>query len=69
MSNWCNLNRNFTVLKVHDLCHNPKCNCQKQFTFTPKQYMLEGDGFRNTMEKLFKVVKQHGINFGNQLLM
>ena len=37
-----------------DMCHNPKCNCQKQITFTPKQYMLEGNGFKNTMKKLFK---------------
>ena len=36
------------------MCHKPKCNCQKQITFTPKQYMLEGNGFRDTMKTTFK---------------
>ena len=56
MSNsaWSDLNKNCTVLKLHDMCHNPKCNCQKQITFTPKQYMLEGNGFKNTIKKIFK---------------
>ena len=56
MSNsaWCDLNKNCTVLKLHDMCNNPKCNCQKQITFTPKQYMLEGNGSKNTMKKIFK---------------
>ena len=28
MSNsaWCDLNENCTVLKLHDMCQNPKCN-------------------------------------------
>ena len=57
MSNsaWCDLNKNCTVLKLHDMCYNPKCNCQKQINFTPKQYMLEGAGFKNTVKKVFKV--------------
>ena len=27
MSNsaWCDLNKNCTVLKLHDMCHTPKC--------------------------------------------
>ena len=56
MSNsaWCDLNKNCTVLKIHDMCHNPKCKCQKHITFTPKQFQLEGAGFKNTMKKLFK---------------
>ena len=31
MSNsaWCDLNKNCTVLKLHDMCHNPKYKCQK----------------------------------------
>ena len=36
------------------MCHNPKCECQKQFTFSPKQFQLEGAGFKNTMKKNFK---------------
>ena len=56
MSNsaWCDFNKTFTVLKLHYMCHNPKCNCQKQITFTPKQFQLEGNGFKNATEKNFK---------------
>ena len=56
MSNsaWCDLNKNCTVLKLHDMCHNAKCKCQKQITFSPKQFQLEGAGFKNTMKKIFK---------------
>ena len=36
------------------MCHNPKCKCQKQITFTPKQFELEGSGFKNTMKKFFE---------------
>ena len=55
MSNsaWCDLNKNCTVLKLHDMCHNPKCKCQKQITFSPNQFQLEGAGFKNTMKKIF----------------
>ena len=56
MSNsaWCDLNKNCTVLKLHDMCHNPKCKCQKQITFSPKQFQLEGAGFKNTLKNIFK---------------
>ena len=56
MSNsaWCDLNKICTVLKLHDMCHNPKCNCQKQITFSPNQFQLEGAGFKKTMKKIFK---------------
>ena len=37
-SAWCDLNKNCTVLNLHDMCHNPKCKCQKQITFTLKNY-------------------------------
>ena len=50
-SAWCFSAKNCTVLKLHDMCHNPKCNCQKQITFTPKQFQIEGNGFKNTMKK------------------
>ena len=53
-SAWCDLSKNCTVLKLHDMCHNPKCKCQKQITFTPKQFQLEGGVFRNTMQRIFK---------------
>ena len=53
-SAWCDLNKNCTVLKLHDFCHNPKCKCQKMITFSPNQIQLEGAGFKNTMKKIFK---------------
>ena len=56
MSNsaWCDLNKVCTVLKLHDMCHNLKCKCQKQITFSPRQFQLEGSGFKNTMKRIFK---------------
>ena len=53
-SAWCDLNKNCTVLKLHDMCHNPKCKCQKQITFSPNRFQLECGGFKNTMKKIFK---------------
>ena len=53
-SAWCDLNKNCTVLKLHDMCHNPKCNCQKQINFSPNHFQLEGAGFKNTMKKIFE---------------
>ena len=50
-SSWCDLNKNCTVLKLHKMCHNAKCNCQKQITFSPKQFQLEGNGFNYTMKQ------------------
>ena len=45
------------------MCHNPKCKCQKQITFSPNQFQLEGAGFKNTMKKLFKGSQTAGNNF------
>ena len=65
MSNsaWCDLNKNCTVLKLHDICHNPKCKCQKKKTFSPNQFQLEGAGFKNTMKKTFKSSQITGNKF------
>ena len=53
MSNsaWCVLNSKGDTLKLHDNCHNPKCKCQKQVTFTPRNFQMEGAGFKNTKKK------------------
>ena len=53
MSNsaWCDLNKNCTLLKLHDMCHDPECKCQKQITFSPNHLQLEGSGFKNAMKK------------------
>ena len=53
-SAWCDLIKNCTVLKLHDLCHNPKCSCQKQISFSPNQFQMEGAGFKYTMKKIIK---------------
>ena len=55
MSNsaWCDLNKSCFVLKLHEMCHNPKCNCQKQITFTPKQFQLEGGSKKSKLQKIF----------------
>ena len=54
MSNsaWCDLNSKGDILKLHDRC--TKCNSQNLITFTPRQYMLEGAGFKSAMKKIFK---------------
>ena len=53
ISAWCGLNKNCTVLKLHDMCHNPKCTCQKQITFSPNQFQLEGACFKGTMKNKY----------------
>ena len=65
MSNsaWFDLNIDCTVLKLHDLCHNPKCNSQNQITSSPRQFQLEGNVFKNTRKKHLRDLKQLGINF------
>ena len=56
MSNsaWCDFNKDCTVLKLHDMYHSPKCNCQKQITFTPKQFQLEGGSIKSKLQKKVK---------------
>ena len=62
-SAWCDLNRNCTVLKLHDMCHNPKCKCQKQITFTPKQFQLEGCSIKSKFKKKFEGTQTAWNNF------
>ena len=59
MSNsaWCDLNKNCTVLKLHDMCHNPKCKCQKQITFSPRQFQLEECSIKSTLKSIFRGTK------------
>ena len=56
MSNsaWCDLNKNCNVLKLHDMCHNPKFKCQKMITFTPYQFQLEGGSIKSKLQKIFR---------------
>ena len=53
-SAWCDLKKSFAVLKLRYMCHSPKCNCQKQLTFSPRQFQMEGNGFKKTMKKDLK---------------
>ena len=59
MSNsaWCDLNKNCTVLKLHDMCHSSKCRCQKQIIFSPKQFQLEGGSIRSKLKSICKATK------------
>ena len=70
MSNsaWCDLKSKVDALKLQDLCYITKCESQKQITFTPRQFQLEGAGFKNTMKKYSKEVKKLGARFLNQQL-
>ena len=57
MSNqaWCDLYSKRDILKLHGLCHNPKCKCQKQLTFNPRQFQLEGAGLiKKSNEKIIQ---------------
>ena len=69
MSNsaWCDLNNNCTVLVLHDMCHYPNCKCQKQITFSPKQFQFEGGGYKNKLQKILRELKLLGINSSNQV--
>ena len=56
-SAWCDSNKLCSVLKLHDMRHNLKCNCQKQITFTPKQFQLENGSIKSKLQKIFKGTK------------
>ena len=59
----CDINSKGDLLKLHDKCPNPKCNCQKLITFTPHQHMLEGGSIKSKRQKKIKELKLLGINF------
>ena len=70
MSNsaWCDLNSKGIILKLHDKCQNPKCNCQKIITFTPHQYMLDGGSIKIKLHKNFSGTKKAWDSFIKQCL-
>ena len=57
-SAWCDLNSKGNILKLHDKCPNPKCNCQKIITFTPQHYMWEGGSIKSQLQKIFRGTKK-----------
>ena len=65
MSNqaWTDLNSQGNIIKLHDKCLNPKCNSQKNITFTPHQYMLEGGSIKNKLHKFIRGTKRAGDSF------
>ena len=56
MSNlaWFDLNSNGDILRLHDKCLNPKCNCQKIITSTPKQFQLAVGWIQSKLQKIFR---------------
>ena len=50
----CDLDKKGNILKLHDNCTNPKCNCQKVISFTPHQNMLEGGSVKSKLQKIIK---------------
>ena len=40
------------------MCHNPNCICQKQITFTPKQFQLEGGSIKIKLQKKLRETKK-----------
>ena len=56
MSNsaWCDLKKDCTVLKLHDMCHNPKCKGQMQITFSPDHFQLEGGSIKSRLKSIFE---------------
>ena len=58
ISAWFDLKSKGDILKRHDKCPNPKCNCQKLITFTPHQYMLEGGSIKSELLKFFRGTKK-----------
>ena len=36
------------------MCHNPKCNSQKQITFTPRKLQLESGSIKSKLQKIFR---------------
>ena len=60
---WCDFYNNGNQLRTQDVCPNPRCKCQKQITFTPNQFQLEGAGYKNTKQKVLKGIQKAWIFF------
>ena len=45
------------------MCHNPKCNCRKQISVTPKQFQLEVGSNESKLQKSFKRMQTAWNNF------
>ena len=67
ISAWCDLKK-CTVLNLHDMFHNSKCNCQKQIAFSPKQFQLEGGSIKKKLKSVFKGTQTAWNKFQNSAL-
>ena len=36
------------------MCHNLKCKCQKQITFSPNQFQLESGSIKSKLKSIFR---------------
>ena len=59
----CDLNSKDTILKLHDMCTNPKYKCKEQTTSTPNQFQLQGAGFKSKLGKKFNGTQSAWIVF------
>ena len=62
-SAWLDIKSEWNTLKLQDMCSNPKYKCRKQICFTRRRYQLEGVGFQNKTEKVFKRSQTAGKEF------
>ena len=62
---WTDSNSKGLILKLHDLSGKDRCKCQRMICFTPKQFGIESNGFRNTVKKSFKGSEKAWISFLN----
>ena len=60
-----NLN-NYNKLRLHCFCPNHKFKGQKQITVTPKQFQMDGAGFKKQWKQFSKVVRKLGTLFLKQ---
>ena len=54
ISAWFDLNSKANIIKLHDKCPNPKSNCQKIITFTPRQFIHEGYSIKSKLQENFR---------------
>ena len=53
----CDLNSKYDIIKLHDICHNPKCKFQKQNTSTARQFQLDGGSIKKKLKSIFRVTR------------
>ena len=64
---WIDLNSKWDILNLHDLCGKDVCKYPKTICYTPKQFEMEGAGFKKKRKRYSKVVRKLGTLFLNQL--